>query len=136
MVDLIVTEAVDANYETLDTALDNASPNDVIEIQDSWTNADTDACTVADSGITIQCDSTAHHIGRPHGGAETTYRHRSTSGHSFTIGSPGLTIDGLDIQNESTGVSRSGNSFRSMAIPITTETTLFVTDCIVWRVLS
>ncbi len=104
---LVRQDGVDA-FTTLAAALADAGTgnDDTIFIEGAWSIDDTAACTVADSGITIQTDATAKHADRPQevaGG--NTYRHRSASGHSFAVNQTGLIVDGLDIMNESTGTS-------------------------------
>lgn len=108
MANSTVEEEGGGDFTTLAAALADAGTGngDTITIQAAWDNPDTTKCTVADNSITIQTDATAKHIGRPWKTAETTYRLWTTgAGHTFTVNGTGLTVDGLDIQNTSTGGS-------------------------------
>ncbi len=107
MADSTVEEDGGGNFTDLSTALADAGTENgnTITIQGAWDDADTTTCTVSDNDITIVTDSSSKHIGRPHGGSETTYRLVPTSGHAITVNGTGLTVDGLDIKNASTGTS-------------------------------
>ena len=105
---LSVQEDGGGNFTTLSACLADAGTgdNDTINIEGAWDDPDVTECTVADDNLTIQTDATAKHIGRPWAATETTYRLWTTgSGNTFTVNNTGLTIDGLDIQNTSTGQS-------------------------------
>jgi len=96
------------DFSTLATALADAGTGagDTISIEGAWTIDDTDECTVADDNITIQTDASSKHLGYPYNGSGTWYRlHTTGTGHSITINNTGLSADGLDIQNTSTGES-------------------------------
>ena len=108
MAAISVQEDGGGDYTTLEAAVENAATidGDVITITETWSASEATQIAVADA-LTIQATGDSKHIGRPHSGSETTYRHRNTaSGHSFTITDTGtVTFIGLDIQNTSTTTS-------------------------------
>jgi len=111
MAAISVQEDGGGDYTTLEAAVENASTGDgdVITISETWnaTTGEEDTQIAVTDAITIQATGSSKHIGRPWSSGETTFRHRnSSSGHSFTITDTGsVTFIGMDIQNESTGVS-------------------------------
>lgn len=95
------------DFTTLEAFVEDAGTvdGDVGEITGTWSASENTAIAVADA-LTIRCIGDAKHIGRPHSGSETTYRHRRSTGHSFTITDTGtITFEDMDIQNTGTGVS-------------------------------
>ena len=92
------------DYASLALALSNATSGDTIEIQGTWSAADTTAHTVGVSNLTIKATGSAVcPTNEP--GTPTHWRHRSTSGHSFTLSQSTIEIEALDIENGSTGTS-------------------------------
>jgi hypothetical protein len=118
------------DYTTLNAALSNAStgPNDTINIQGSWTAADTTSATIIDDGLTIQCLGASKHPGY-YDTAQNHYRLRTTgSGHSLTLsGNFGATIDGISI--EQAGTTTSAEGFR--CVPGSTKT-VTIKNSLLW----
>ena len=101
----ITVKQSDGDYSSLATALNNANNGDTINIEGGWSSADTNACTVADSSITIQVnDSSSAHPGYVKT-SDNHYRIEVSGDHCFTVNSDGCTIDGMVIKQAGTGVS-------------------------------
>lgn len=103
-----VQEDGGGDFTTLAAALADAGTGagDTINIEGAWDDPDVTECTVADDNITMNALAGSKHVGRPWAATETTYRLWTTgSGHTITVNNTGLTVDGLDIQNTSTGES-------------------------------
>jgi hypothetical protein len=102
MATLIVTEAVDANYETLDDALDNANSGDTISIQGAWTGPDTVEADTSDTNLTITADSTADNNGVESG---NVYMLEGDGDHALTINNAGCTVEKIIIKQVGVGSS-------------------------------
>ena len=108
-------------------ALDGAGIGDLISVEGIWTiDDDTNGVTVSVANISIDADSDSRNPAFAHSGTGTFYRYRPTSGHAVTVNAVGLTVEKIDIQNESTGTS--DEIFRH-AIGAS-DTTITFTDCV------
>jgi hypothetical protein len=97
-----VQEDGGGDYTTLAAAI-SASETE-IEIQETWTSAETSNYTIA-SATTIVATGSARHSGFV-GSSPTHWRAKPTSSgnHTFLLNAD-LTVEGMDISNQSTGVS-------------------------------
>ena len=107
-----ITQDGTVDYTTLEAAVENGGTidNDIFVISGSWTGSEAegeDTQITVDDIITIIATGSARHAGVQWTTGDTHYKHRNSSvGHSITLTSnKNLTIDGLDLQNTSTGVS-------------------------------
>ena len=81
---------------------------DIIEIQGTWSVADTTVCDTQDDDIWIRTDSDARHNGW-YNTSDDHYRLEVTGAHAITVQDFRTTIDGLAIsQDEDTGTSHEG----------------------------
>jgi hypothetical protein len=107
----VVKEDGSGDYTTLSAAVAAASPGDTIEIQGSWTNADTTPVLINIDGLTIKTAGASRHPGYVPA-SPTHYRLRTNTAATAPItgsetGITNVTIDGLEIcqQNDGNGVT-------------------------------
>ena len=93
-----------ADYTTLALALAAAVDGDSVEISGTWSSAET--ASLPSKHVHIYAVGASKHPGRVWRTGDTHFRIRTASGHMFTItGTGSFTIEDIDAQNESTGVS-------------------------------
>ena len=127
-----VQEDGGGDFTTLDAALVHVdiSANEFIEIQESWTNDDTAACTIADDGLTIRTAGDSSNAGvvlNDGSSSEGHYRLSVSGSHCITVNNTGLLINGAVIKMNGTGGS--DECFR---VNIGSTSTLDITNCIIW----
>jgi len=128
-----VQEDGGGDFLTLNAALSDVAidTNHFIEIQGSWTNDDTAACTVADTGLTIRTAGTSKHAGlvvNDGASSEGHYRLVKTSGgHCITVNQTGCTINDLVVKQGQTGASD-----ECIRMAASGGATLNINSCIIW----